>query len=249
MKNRQMSIPKTMIALPISLAILPIFLALSAPCAIYAKEAPDETRAMEEAASHSPQKKDDTVDGEKWGGRKRDHGKQGFVSIMPGTGYFLVAPWDKDSPTKRCQDSADNPLEGEPLCSGRSGWHMDFLSGYGLKPGLELFVIFRLGFERPDNDGLKNQPKVRQLGGGVKVYKPSDGLFKIGFGAALLVDFSDRGPGVDTRNDLIIHVPIQAQFDILPWFGPFAQIAPNLSFISEFRLEFTGGIGVQGRFP
>jgi hypothetical protein len=218
------------------------------PRAAWAKKVPDETQAMNaEAAEREASKSDSTP--EKWGGKKLDHAKQGFVSIMPGTGYFLVAPYDKDNLSKRCAESEDNPMEGEPVCSGRSGWHLDMLAGYGLKPGLELFVIFRLGLERPDSKGLLNQPKVRQLGVGVKIYSPSDGMFKIGFGVAPMVDFSNRGSLAGIRNDLIIHVPIQAQFDVFPWFGPYVQISPNISFISEFRLEFTGGIGVQGRFP
>ena len=231
-------------------AILPFLCTiLLFPTASGAKEAPDETKALnEDAAKHKQEEADKSE--EKWGGKKRDHAKQGFVSIMPGTGYFLVAPYDKDALNRRCQNSEDNPgPEGEPVCSGRSGWHLDMSAGYGLKPGLELFLLFRLGLERPDNDGLLNQPKARQLGLGVKIYSPKDGFFKIGFGAALLVDFSDHGPAAGVRNDLVIHVPIQAQFDIFPWFGPYAQISPNISFISEFRLEFTGGIGVQGRFP
>lgn len=187
--------------------------------------------------------------GDKWGGRLRDHAKQGFVNILAGTGYYLVAPYDKDNPDKMCAVDAEDPTKGEPLCSGRVGWHMDFLAGYGLKPGFELFMMFRLGLERPDSGGLINQPKTRQLGIGIKVYTPKDGFFKLGFGVAPLFDFSDRGGSVGITNDFVIHVPIQALFDIFPWFGAYAQIAPNLSFISEFKVEFTGGIGLQGRFP
>ena len=213
----------------------------------WAKGVPDETQAMK---MDTPQSETDASANEKWNGKKRDHSKQGFVSIMPGTGYFLVAPYDKDPLNKRCKNSEDDPVnEGEPVCSGRSGWHLDMLGGYGLKPGLELLLMFRLGLERPDSDGLLNQPKARQLGAGIKVYNPKDGLFKIGFGAVLLVDFSDHGARAGRRNDLIVHVPIQAQFDLMPWLGPYIQIAPNISFISEFRLEFTGGIGIQARFP
>ena len=213
-----------------------------------AKEAPDETQALKTESSE-PETDDDGFD-EAREDRKTDHAKQGFFSIMPGTGYFLVAPYDKNAWDKRCQDNKDEPLEeGEPVCSGRSGWHLDMLAGYGLKPGLELYLMFRLGLERPDNNGLLNQPLTRNIGLGIKVYNPKDGFFKIGFGAALLVAFSDHGARAGRRNDLIIHVPIQAQFDVLPWLGPYAQIAPNVSFISEFRLEFTGGIGVQARFP
>ena len=185
----------------------------------------------------------------KWSGRLRDHAKQGFFNILVGSGYFLVAPYDKDDPDKRCADSEDEPGQGEPLCGGRVGWHLDMLAGYGLKPGLELFLMFRLGLERPDGNGLMNQPKTRQLGVGIKVYTPKDGFFKMGFGVAPLFDFSNRGGNIGVTNDLVLHVPIQALFDIYPWFGAYAQVAPNLSFIQEFRVEFTGGIGLQGRFP
>jgi hypothetical protein len=184
----------------------------------------------------------------KWGERKRDHERQGFANILVGTGYFMVVPWDKDDPEKRCATKPDEPNRGEPICSGRSGWHLDMLLGYGLKPGFELFAIFRLGLEQPSGNGLEHQPKVRQVGAGLKIYTPKDGLFKLAFGVAPLFDFSNRG-NIDVRPDFVIHVPIAAHFDIFPWFGAYAQVSPNFSFVSEFRLEFTGGIGVQGRFP
>ncbi len=186
--------------------------------------------------------------GRKWGGRLRDHAKQGFVNILAGTGYYLVVPYDKDNPNKMCARDEENTEEGRAYCSARVGWHLDFLGGYAFKPGFELFLMFRLGLERPDSNGLINQPKTRQLGLGVKVFTPKDGFFKLGIGIAPLVDFSDRG-AAGIRPDLVIHVPIQALFDIFPWFGAYAQIAPNFSFIAEFKVEFTGGIGVQGRFP
>jgi len=214
-------------------------------------ESEDDADAASDAANGEAEetKKAERTKGGKWGGRLRDHAKQGFVNILAGTGYYLVAPYDKDDPDKMCAVDPDHAPDGEPLCSGRVGWHMDFLAGYGLKPGLELFMMFRLGLERPDSGGLINQPKTRQLGIGIKVYTPKDGFFKLGFGVAPLVDFSNRGGNVGVRPDFIIHVPIQALFDIFPWFGAYAQIAPNLSFIQEFKVEFTGGIGLQGRFP
>ena len=78
-------------------------------------------------------------------------------------------------------------------------------------------------------------------------YSPSDGLFKIAFGVAPLFDFTARE--TDTKYDFLIHVPIAAHFDFVPWFGAYIQAAPNISFISEFKLDVTFGLGVQGRFP
>ncbi len=213
----------------------------------------EDESADDDAAAPGPAAEKDAKKpkqkGGKWGGRLRDHAKQGFVNLLGGTGYFLVAPYDKNEPDKLCAPDPENPGRGKAVCSGRAGWHLDMLAGYGVKRGLELFLMFRLGLERPDSNGLVNQPKARQIGPGIKVYTPKDGFFKIGFGIAPLIDFSNRGEGVPRRVDLVIHVPIQAQFDIFPWFGAYVQVAPNFSFIQEFRLELTGGIGVQGRFP
>jgi len=186
--------------------------------------------------------------------RTRDHAMQGFVNLLVGTGFFLVAPYGdgKDDEDKMCklkEDGSEGETEGEPVCTGRSGFHLDMLGGFGVLPGFEIFAIFRLGLEQPTGDGLLNQPKIRQIGAGVKIYSPKDGLFKIGIGVAPLFDFSSHGGGADIGYDFIIHVPIQAQFDFVPWFGAYLQVSPNISFVSEFRLEFTGGIGVQGRFP
>ncbi len=176
----------------------------------------------------------------------RDHKHQVVINALVGTGFFLVAPWDKNNPEKMCEPSEENPNEGEPFCTGRSGFYLNLQGGFGITKGLEVYAIFRLGLERPGGD-LLNQPVTRQIGAGIRVYTPKDGLFKIGFGIAPLFDFSDRGTA-NLGNDFVIHVPIQAQFDINRWFGTYLQVAPNFSFISEFRVELTGGIGLQGRF-
>ena len=207
-----------------------------------------------EEAEGEEEKKGKGAEGERWDGRLRDHHKQGFVNINVGTGYFFVAPYEKNNPDKMCEqiesgDAGGDAGEGEPVCGGRSGFFLEFLGGYGLKPGFELLAIFRLGVEQPTKGGLLNQPKVRQFGVGLKFYNPDDGLIKLGVGVAPLFDFSNRGENVPRRFDLIIHVPILLQFDVFPWFGPYAQAGVNVSFISEFRFEITGAIGVQGRFP
>lgn len=178
--------------------------------------------------------------------RARDHANQGFVSVLFGTGWYMVAPYDKDDPEKMCAaKEGEGDEEGEALCTGRSGVHLDFLAGYAVRPGFELFGIFRLGLERPDGP---NAPLTRQLGAGLRVYSPSDGLFKMSIGVAPLFDFSDRKSDAIGK-DLVFHVPIGAQFDFIPWLGAYAQVAPNVSFFSEFRIDITAGVGVQGRFP
>jgi hypothetical protein len=179
---------------------------------------------------------------------KRDHDEQGFVNLLFGTGFYLVAPKDKNDPERQCGIS-DEDNGGEALCVGRSAMHLEFLGGYGVLPRFEVFAIFRLGVE-PAAPGRVSQ---RQLGAGVKVYSPRDGLFKIGIGIAPLFDFSKHadidGHGADLGYDFIIHVPIDFQFDIVRWVGVYAQLAPNVSFITEFRFDIALGLGVQGRFP
>jgi hypothetical protein len=171
----------------------------------------------------------------------RDHRFQGFVNILFGWGWYMVAPYDKNDPAKAC--GYDSNGDSEPLCTGRSAMHLDFLAGFGVKKGLELVVMYRQGVEQPS----VGQPQPRFIGGGIKVYKPADGLFKMGFGVIPLFDFSKRTSG--TTGDFVIHIPILAQFDIVRWFGAYAQMAPNISFISEFKFDINFGIGVQGRFP
>jgi hypothetical protein len=179
--------------------------------------------------------------------RLRDHDFQGFVNVLFGTGWYFVAPYDKDDENKRCGDWEDtsDPTEqaGPAICTGRSAWHFDFLGGFGLMPGFEVFAMFRLGVSAP----TEFTANPRQIGVGVKVYTPDDGLFKIGFGVAPMFDFSTRYG--DLGNDFLIHVPILAQFDFVPWFGSYLQVAPNISFVTEFKIDITAGIGVQGRFP
>jgi len=182
----------------------------------------------------------------------RDHDKQGFVNVAFGTGFYLVAPKEKNNELRACgtkEQSGDNGYEGEPICVGRSSMHLEFLGGYGVKPRFEVFLIFRLGLESPE----PGRPQPLQLGAGVKIYSPADGLFKIGIGIAPLFDFSKHAtpghPSVDFGYDFVIHVPIQFQFDIVRWFGVYAELAPNISFVTEVRFDISAGIGVQGRFP
>ncbi len=179
----------------------------------------------------------------------RDHDKQGFVNVLFGTGFYLVAPKDKNDPDRMCGRSADEEGSGEALCTGRSAMHLELLGGYGVLPRFEVFAIFRLGVESPEPGRVAQ----RQLGAGVKVYSPRDGLFKIGIGVAPMFDFSKHVSidhrSVDLGYDFVIHVPIDFQFDIVRWVGVYAQLAPNISFITEFRFDIALGLGVQGRFP
>jgi hypothetical protein len=182
----------------------------------------------------------------------RDHAKQGFVNVGFGTGFYLVAPKEKNNELRACgtkEQSGETGYEGEPICVGRSSAHLEFLGGYGVLPRFEVFAIFRLGLEAAE----PGRTRPLQVGAGVKVYSPADGLFKIGIGIAPLFDFSQHAtpghPSVDFGYDFVIHVPIQFQFDIVRWVGVYAELAPNISFITEFRLDISAGIGVQGRFP
>lgn len=174
---------------------------------------------------------------------QRDHKFQGVVNITTGSGWYMVAPYDKNDEKKLCGYNDDN--EPEPLCTGRSSWYLDFLGGFGVRPGLELVVMYRQGVE---SAGLGN-PQTRRFGGGVKFYKPADSLVKMGFGIIPLFDFSERPDGQESRGDFVIHIPILLQVDIIRWFGAYGQIAPNISFVSEFRFDINFGIGIQARFP
>lgn len=202
---------------------------------------PNTSAAAEEAAAPEAEKK-----------LLRDHAKQGFVNVAFGTGFYLVAPKEKNDPQRSCETetlTGENGYEGKPICVGRSAMHLEFLGGYGVLPRFEVFAIFRLGVEQPENGRFSE----RQIGAGVKIYSPADGLFKIGIGVAPLFDFSERASAVDDHVDLgydfVIHVPIQFQFDIVRWVGVYAELAPNISFITEVRLDISMGIGVQARFP
>jgi len=183
---------------------------------------------------------DSSKDNETSQERKRDHRHQGVANMLIGFGGYIVAPYEKNDPIKACSD-IDSKDGGDPVCSGRSGTHMDLLGGFGVTSGMEIFAMLRLGLE----DQARARPQNRMLGAGIKVYSPHDGFFKIGFGVAALFDFSKRQ--VDTY-DFMIHVPALAQFDINPWFAPYIQVSPNISFVTEFRMEILAGIGIQGRF-
>ncbi|MBN2529062.1 MAG: hypothetical protein JXR76_21915 [Deltaproteobacteria bacterium] len=179
---------------------------------------------------------------------QRDHKFQGVVNITTGTGWYMVAPYDKNDPRKACgyEDGDEgNPDASEPVCTGRSSWYMDFLGGFGVRPGLELLFMYRQGLESPG----PGNPQTRRIGAGFKFYKPADTLIKMGFGIIPLFDFSKRTEGSAENGDFVIHVPILLQFDIVRWFGAYGQVAPNISFVSEFRFDINFGIGIQGRFP
>ncbi|MBN2343653.1 MAG: hypothetical protein JXX29_21980 [Deltaproteobacteria bacterium] len=174
---------------------------------------------------------------------QRDHKFQGVVNVGTGTGWYMVAPYEKNDPEKACGYDENN--EAEPVCTGRSTWYMDFLGGFGVRPGLELLFMYRQGVETAS---LGN-PQLRRMGGGFKFYKPADTLVKMGFGVILLGDFSKRTEGSEENGDFVIHIPISLQVDVVRWFGVYGQIAPNISFVSEFRFDINFGFGIQGRFP
>jgi hypothetical protein len=199
-------------------------------------KSPSGADSEENSALKEQQKSDEPIK------KIRDHRFQGVINVLFGTGFYMVAPYDKNDKDKACGYNAEKD-EYEPVCSGRSGMHFDFLAGFGLKKGFELVLMYRQGVE-----SLKaGRPKPMMFGAGFKLYKPADGLFKMGFGVIPLFDFSKRTD--EGAKDFVIHVPILAQFDFVRWFGAYLQIAPNVSFISEFRFDINFGVGVQGRFP
>ena len=73
------------------------------------------------------------------GSKSRDHYFQGFANLLIGTGWFMVAPYDKNDPQKMCEVTpGTGGQEGEPVCTGRSGFHLDMLGGFGVLPGFEI---------------------------------------------------------------------------------------------------------------
>jgi hypothetical protein len=171
----------------------------------------------------------------------RDHRHQGFVNILFGAGWYIAAPYDKNDPEKAC--GFDDDGDSKPVCSAASAMHLDFIGGFGITRGIELLLMYRQGVQQPE----LGRPQLRLLGAGVKFYTPAQSLFKMGVGVVPMIDFSEK-TGVSS-NDFVLHIPILAQWDFVRWFGLYLQAAPNFSFVSEFRLDLTYGIGVQGRFP
>ncbi|MCU0665033.1 MAG: hypothetical protein MUC50_22260 [Myxococcota bacterium] len=195
-------------------------------------------------AQDEPAPQATTAKPEKWGGRGLDHKMQGSVDLLVGTAFFLVAPYDKDDPDRMCgpDKSTHDTSDGAAVCTGLSAWHVDVSGGFAPLPGFEVFAIARLGLGSSD----RYTPNTRQLGLGIKGYTPSESLFKLSVGIAPLFDFSQRR---SEEKDFGIFVPLAAHFDFLPWLGSYIQTAPIFSFVSEFRLELSVGLGVQGRFP
>jgi len=231
-----------------SVALLAALLATSP--AAFAQDSDEEflsggTAAEEEAQPAAEQPVEEGAAGEEET-HDRDHYFQGFVNLTFGTGWYLVAPYDKNDEEKACSaveyDENGDP-DADPVCFGRSTMHLDILGGFAPLSGFEVFVMTRLGLESP----TRARDQSRWIGAGVKKYTPEEGLFKIGIGIAPLFAFS--GTNVDLSYDFVIHVPIAFHFDFVKWVGAYLQVAPNISFVSEFRLDISAGIGVQGRFP
>lgn len=214
--------------LPMALTTMALFLCVPAS-------------GQEPSPEPSPEPPPETEDKDVPRRLQRDHRFQGVVNVGFGTGFYMVAPYDKNDPLKAC--GYDDDGQSEPVCTGRSGMHLDFLGGFGVKEGLEIVAMYRQGLEDPQ----RGRPQARFIGAGFKIYKPADGLFKLAFGVIPLFDFSERS-GMEGQ-DFVIHIPIAAHFDIVRWFGAYAQLAPNISFVSEFRFDINFGFGVQGRFP
>ena len=171
----------------------------------------------------------------------RDHHRQGNINLLFGAGWYFAAPYDKNDPAKAC--GYDKRGESQAVCSAASALHLDILGGYGLTPGIELLVLYRQGLQSAE----LGRPLLRLLGAGVRFYVPAASLFKMGVGVVPMVDLSKRLHS-DAR-DFLLHIPISAQWDFVRWFGLYLQVAPNFSFVSEFRFDLTYGLGVQGRFP
>jgi hypothetical protein len=210
-----------------------------------APESAGATPALTDKASGRPARPSDDQTAKESpliGGRpvEINHFRQVGVSIMPGTGYRILVPYQEVMP---CGDSSGNA--SKRVCTHILPFFLDLQLSYGFHPRLDFIVDLRFAVQRdpaasPDSHEFALAPGVRywlDQGVALKFYVTGQAIY----------DYTDYIQV--SKSDFALRNADGLMYDAIKNVGFFFQVGWTMGFARWYRLEFDTGLGVQVRFP
>lgn len=171
-----------------------------------------------------------------WGPTYHHKGQFG-LSLMPGSGYRMIVPYEDGI------DCGDAESSGKRVCTARSPTFIDAELSYGITTRLDLVVAARFGIE-------KDFTRTRQfaLMPGLRIWLDQDDALKFFTMLQAVLDSTDQ-QGNQSKSDYGARVGLGFMYDPIRNLGFYAQLGATFGFKRWFRIEADMGAGVQVRFP
>jgi hypothetical protein len=168
-----------------------------------------------------------------------NHFQQIGISMMPGTGYRLLVPYQENI---HCGDHTGNV--GNRVCSHMLPFFLDLQLAYGIHPRAELIVDLRFGLQKDPVPGGGHQ---FALAPGVRYWLDQGVALKFYATGQIVYDHTDYVEV--SKNDIAIRNADGLMYDVIKNVGFFFQLGWTMGFARWYRIEFDSGLGVQVRFP
>jgi hypothetical protein len=179
-----------------------------------------------------------------FGGPAEDnHYLQTGLSVMPGTGYRLIVPYENG---QFCGDSSNRA--NKRVCAHSVPFFLDFQLSFGVAKRADLIVDLRFGLQS-DSAAVKNSQGERQFAfsPGLRFWLDQDVTLKFYTTLQFVYDYgtfdgvSNSDYGMRNANGLM--------YDPIRNVGFYVQFGETIGLARWFRIDLDVGLGAQIRFP
>lgn len=177
------------------------------------------------------------------GPAERNHRFQTGLSIMPGSGYRLVVPYEEG---KDCGDSSGMGVKR--VCSHRVPFFLDIQLSFGVMARMDIIADLRFGLE--DDPAVKGSKQIA-LAPGIRFWLDQEVALKFFTTLQFVYDYTDFSTARNgtKSSDFGIRNANGLMYDPIRNVGFFVQFGETVGFIRWFRIDLDVGLGVQVRFP
>jgi hypothetical protein len=178
-----------------------------------------------------------------FGPAQRNHKYQTGFSLLSGSGYRLVVPYQDG---QACGDSSG--MNTKRVCSSRIPFFLDLQLSFGISARVDLFAELRFGLE--DDPAIKGSKQIA-FAPGVRFWLDQDVALKFFTTVQFVYDFTDFSSsraGIRS-SDFGIRNANGLMYDPIRNVGFYVQFGETAGFVRWFHVYLDIGLGVQVRFP
>jgi hypothetical protein len=175
------------------------------------------------------------------GPAESNHKYQTGLSIMPGSGYRLIVPYQEG---QNCGDSSG--IQSKRVCAHSVPFFLDFQLSFGVAARADIIADIRFG--------LQSDPTIAgghqfALAPGLRFWLDQDVTLKFYTTLQFLFDYMDYKNTGARNSDYGVRNSSGLMFDPIRNVGFFIQFGESIGFARWFSIDLDVGLGAQIRFP
>ena len=175
------------------------------------------------------------------GPAESNHKYQTGLSVMPGSGYRLIARYKEN---QNCGDSSG--IASKPVCAHSVPFFLDFQLSFGVAARADLIADIRFG--------LQSDPTIKDghqfaLAPGLRFWLDQDVTLKFFTTLQFVFDYMDYKNSGPSNSDYGVRNANGLMYDPIRNVGFYVQFGENIGFARWFRIDLDVGLGAQIRFP